>query len=63
MVRGKADYALSKRGYHFIIDEVSAWIVSSAARFIFEGEEVVAIQDLVKTLDSKLIKANLARPS
>jgi len=63
MVKGKTNYTLTKRGYHLLIDEVSAWICQQCGEVFFEGEEVNKIQDLVKTLDSKLVKANLARTS
>ena len=63
MVRGKASYALSRDGYHLLIDEVPAWICQQCGEVYFEGEEVDKIQDLVKTLDSKLVKAHLVRPS
>jgi len=63
MVRGKTNYTLSRRGYHLLIDEVPAWICQQCGEVYFEGEEVDAIQDLIRTLDSKIAKANLAKPT
>jgi len=63
MVRGKTNYAFSKHGYHLLVDEVPAWICQQCGEVYFEGEEVDAIQDLIKTLDSKIVKANLVKPS
>jgi len=63
MVRGKTNYALSRNGYHLLIDEVPAWICQQCGEVYFEGEEVDAIQDLIKTLDLKIVKANLAKPT
>jgi len=61
MVRGKTDYSLSRRGYHLLIDEVPAWICQQCGEVYFEAGEVDAIQDLIKTLDSKIVKANLVK--
>jgi len=61
MVRGKTDYALSRRGYHLLIDQVPAWICQQCGEVYFEVGEVDAIQDLIKTLDSKIVKANLVK--
>jgi len=63
MVRGKTSYALNRQGYHLVIDEVPAWICRQCGEAYFEEEEVDAIQDLIKTLDSKIVKANLAKPT
>ena len=63
MVRGKTNYAFSKHGYHLLVDEVPAWICQQCGEVYFEEEEVDAIQDLIKTLDSKIVKANLIKPS
>jgi YgiT-type zinc finger domain-containing protein len=63
MVRGKTNYTLSRSGYHLLIDEVPAWICQQCGEVYFEEEEVDAIQDLIKTLDSKIVKANLVKPT
>jgi len=63
MVRGKTSYTLNRQGYHLVIDEVPAWICRQCGEAYFEEEEVDAIQDLIKTLDSKIVKANLAKPT
>jgi len=61
MVRGKTSYVLNRQGYHLLIDEVPAWICRQCGEVYFEGGEVDAIQDLVKTLESKIVKANLVK--
>jgi len=63
MVRSKTNYALSKNGYHLLIDEVPAWICQQCGEVYFEGKEVDAIQDLVKTLDTKIAKAHMVKPT
>ena len=63
MVRGKTSYALNRQGCHLLIEEVPAWICLQCGEAYFEGEEVDAIQDLIKTLDSKIVKANLVKPT
>ena len=63
MVKGKTNYAFSKHGYHLLVDEVPAWICQQCGEVYFEEEEVDAIQDLIKTLDSKIVKVNLVKPS
>jgi len=63
MVRGKTSYALNRHRYHLLIDEVPAWICQQCGEAYFEGEEVDAIQDLTRTLDSKIVKVNLAKPT
>jgi len=61
MVRGKTTYTLNRRGYHLLIDEVPAWVCGQCGEVYFEGDEVDAIQDLVKTLDSKIVEGRLAK--
>ena len=63
MVKGKTSYALNRQGYHLLIDEVPAWVCQQCGEVYFEGGEVDAIQDLTKTLDSKIVKANLVKPT
>jgi len=62
MVRGKTTYTINRQGYHLLIDEVPAWVCQQCGEVYFEGEEVDAIQDLIKTIDSKIVKAQLTKP-
>ena len=62
MARGKTTYTMNGQGYHLLIDEVTAWICQQCGEVYFEGEEVDIIQELIKTIDSKLAKAQLAKP-
>lgn len=62
MVKGKTTYTLNGRGYHLLVDEVPAWVCGQCGEVYFEGDEVDTIQDLVKTLDSKIVEGRLVKP-
>jgi len=61
MVKGRTAYAINKNGYHLVIDDVPAWICQQCGEPYFEGEEVDAIQDVVKAVDSRILRAQFAR--
>ena len=62
MVRTKTAYTINKNGYHLVIDDVPAWICQQCGEPYFEGEQVDFIQEIVKSVDSKIVKVQFARP-
>lgn len=61
MVRGKTTYTINRQGYHLLIDDVPAWICQQCGEAYFEGKEVDTIQDLIKTLDARIIGAQAVK--
>jgi len=61
MARGKTTYTISRHGYHLLIHDVPAWICQQCGETYFEGKEVDIIQDMIRTLDSKIAKAQVIK--
>ena len=60
---GKTTYTVNRQGYHLLINDVPAWVCQQCGETYFEGEEVDAIQELIKTIDSKIVKVQVAKPT
>ena len=60
MEQGRTTYTLNKRGYHLVLDDIPAWICTQCDEPYFEGEEVDAIQDLLKSLEAQVSKMRKA---
>jgi len=54
MKKGKTTYTINKKGYHLLIDEVTAWICEQCGEPYFEGNVVDAIQKIVGELDMRV---------
>ena len=53
MKRGTAPFHLDRKGCHLVLDAVPAWVCEQCGEAYFEGKEVDAIQDLVKSVEEK----------
>lgn len=56
MKRGRTTYTFNKRGYHLVLDDIPAWICAQCGEPYFEGEEIDAIQDVLKGLEVQISK-------
>jgi len=52
--KGKTSYAINRKGYHLIIDDMPAWICEQCGELLFEEEQVNAIQQLIQAADPKV---------
>lgn len=53
MKRGTTPFHIDRKGYHVVLDSVSAWVCEQCGEAYFEEKEVDAIQDLVKAIEEK----------
>jgi YgiT-type zinc finger domain-containing protein len=61
MERGTAPFHIDRKGYHLLLDAVSAWVCQQCGESYFEESEVEAIQSAIRGLDDNLAK--LANPT
>lgn len=61
MIRTKTPYTVNRNGYHLVIDSVPAWICNQCGEAYFEGQEVDSIQEVIKAVDSKIVKVQLSK--
>jgi len=54
MQKGTTVYNINRHGYHFVIDQVPAWICSQCGEAYFEEEEVARIQEIIQAVDVKV---------
>lgn len=52
--RSTTSYTVNRHGYHFIVDDVPAWICQQCGEALFEEETVEAIQQLVQEMDKSV---------
>jgi YgiT-type zinc finger domain-containing protein len=50
---GKTSYTVNRRGYHLIIDDVSAVICNQCQEPLFTEEAVTFVQEMVRALDAQ----------
>jgi YgiT-type zinc finger domain-containing protein len=50
-VRKEVSYAATRKGYHLIIDHVSAWVCEQYSKPLFDEETVDAIQETLHEVD------------
>ena len=60
LVRKRISYAATRKGYHLIIDEVPAWVCEQCGEPLFDEETVDTIQEVLRGVDARLRKSNLA---
>ncbi len=53
LIRKKVDYTASRRGYHLIIDNVSAWVCEQCGEPLFDEETVGVIQEMLSAVNTK----------
>lgn len=56
MKKGKTVYTINRKGYHFFLHDVAAWICEQCGEQFFEEKEVESIQHLIKILDTQTEK-------
>lgn len=61
MKRGTAPFHIDRKGCHLTLDNVPAWVCEQCGETYFEEREVDAIQELVKSIESKAEALTLAR--
>jgi len=47
LVQKQVSYAANRKGYHLIIDDVSAWVCEQCGEPMFDAETVDAIQGML----------------
>ncbi len=61
LVRAKSPYNINRDGYHLVIDGVPAWLCKQCGEIFFEGQEVDAIQEIIRAVDSNIGRVQLAK--
>ncbi len=56
MQRGVAPYHIDRKGYHFMMDTLPAWVCSQCGEVYFEESEVESIQNVIRVLDNQTAK-------
>jgi YgiT-type zinc finger domain-containing protein len=55
LVRQETHYTASRKGYHLILD-VPAWVCEQCGEPLFDEATVDAIQDILRSVESRLTK-------
>ena len=53
MKKGTAPCHIDRKGCHLMLDSVRAWVCEQCGEATFEEREVDAIQDLIRSIDTK----------
>ncbi len=54
LVRGTSSYYVKRHNYHFVVDEVPAWVCQQCGEPLFAEKEVERIQDIIRNMDAKV---------
>ena len=54
LVQRKISHAVTRRGYHLIIDDVPAWVCTQCGEPLFDEETVDIIQDMLEAIESRV---------
>lgn len=60
MKKGKTAYTVSRRGYHFVLDDMPAWLCTQCGEAHFEETEVREIQKMLNKIDPHVQKLHRA---
>ena len=52
MARGTAPFHIDRKGYHFILDAISAWVCTQCGEAYCEEAAVEAIQQVLQVIDT-----------
>ncbi len=52
--RGKTSYAITRKGYHLIIDDVPAWVCQQCGEALFDEGVVDLIQEMIREMDARM---------
>ena len=53
MRKGTTPFHVDRKGCHVLLDTVPAWVCQQCGEAYFEENEVVAIQDLINSVEQK----------
>lgn len=53
MKKGSVPFHVDRRGCHVLLDNVAAWVCQQCGEAYFEEHEVDAIQDLIRSVETK----------
>lgn len=56
MKKKKTTYAVNKKGYHLLVDDIPAWVCSQCNEVYFQGDAVDIIQNVIKNIDTGVAK-------
>jgi YgiT-type zinc finger domain-containing protein len=59
LIRKRVSYTATRKGYHLIIDDVSAWVCEQCGEPLFDEETVEAIQRVLQGVDARLAESTL----
>lgn len=62
MDRNTVPFQIDRKGYHFTLDAVPAWVCIQCGEAYFEELEVEAMQSFLRTLDERVARFNLVSP-
>ena len=54
LVRKKVSYAVNRKGYHLVIDDVPAWVCEQCGEPLFEEETVDLVQEMLRAVDTRM---------
>ena len=54
LVRSQASYAVSRKGYHLIMDDLPAWVCEQCGEPLFSEEAVDVIQEMLHEVDARM---------
>ncbi|MBN1959702.1 MAG: YgiT-type zinc finger protein [Deltaproteobacteria bacterium] len=58
--RGEAPYHIDRNGYHLLLDRVCAWVCTQCGEPLFDEEQVIEIQAVIKEMDTHIKKISTA---
>lgn len=58
MKKSKTPYTISRKGYHFVLDNMPAWVCTQCGEAHFEEKEVTEIQKMLNKIDTHIQKIN-----
>jgi len=56
MQKGTTSYNVNRKGYHLLLDHVSAWICDQCGESYFEAQDIHSIQEVIRTIDQQIAK-------
>lgn len=51
--RGFTDFQATRHGYHLTLDRVPAWVCDQCGEAMFDEQQSVALQQMLKSLDQQ----------
>jgi YgiT-type zinc finger domain-containing protein len=57
---GTIPFHVDRKGCHLLLDAIPSWVCEQCGEAYFEGKEVDAIQDLVRSVEEKSVALALS---